>query len=79
MQHLAHLGSLRELLAWLLAGLMAAGWLADGWLAAGWQVKCHSVAGYSNQIEIRHRNTGHKYRNTGRQERNTRQKYRTEA
>ena len=36
MQHLAHFGSLEELSAWLLAGLMAAGWLAAGWLAAGW-------------------------------------------
>ena len=36
MQHLAHFGSLEELLAWLLAGWMAAGWLAAGWLAPGW-------------------------------------------
>ena len=30
-----HLGSLRELLAWLLAGWMAAGWLADGLAGTG--------------------------------------------
>ena len=37
MQHLAHFGSLEELLAWLwLAGWRLAGWLLAGWLLAGW-------------------------------------------
>ena len=37
MQHLGHLGSLEELLAWLwLAGWQLAGWLLAGWLLAGW-------------------------------------------
>ena len=36
MQHLAHFGSLEELLPWLLAVWMAAGWLLAGWVLAGW-------------------------------------------
>ena len=32
----AHVGSLGELLAWLLAAWMAAGWLVDGLAGAGW-------------------------------------------
>ena len=62
MQHLAHFGSLEELLAWLWldGGWLAGCWLAGCWLAglgpqdlrahAHWVVTVRSTAGYSNQI-----------------------------